>query len=65
MNYWRRPKKPRYYLRASFNYPEWWVICQIANNVMVCECPEKQVAELILDFLNDIPGSVLGRLRAK
>lgn len=61
---WRRAKKPRYYLRQSFNYPEWWCICQIVNNVMICECPERPVAELILDFLNDIPGSILGRLRA-
>lgn len=52
-------------MRASFNYSEWWCICQIVNNVMVCECPEKQVAELILEFLNDIPGSILGRIKAK
>ncbi len=53
-----RKKKPRYYLRQSWNYDDWWAICQKKNNVMVCECTDKSIAELILEYLNALQNSV-------
>lgn len=61
----KRERKPKYYLRQSFNYDGWFCICQTANNVMVAEIPRQEVAELVLGFLNDLPGSLLARARAR
>ena len=57
-------RRPRYYVRPSFNNREWWMVCQVVNNVVVADCPEQKVAELITSILNDLPNYVLGRLLA-
>lgn len=61
----KRERKPKYYLRPSFNYDDWFCICQTANNVMVAEIPEREVAELVLEFLNDLPRGLLARYKKK
>ncbi len=57
--------KAKYYLRKSWNNPNWFMICQTANNVIVCDCPEKKVGELILNYLNSLPLRVLGHIKQK
>ncbi|MCB0208029.1 MAG: hypothetical protein KDJ52_01790 [Anaerolineae bacterium] len=59
----KKKPKPKYYLRRSFNYDDWFCICQVSNNVMVAEIPEKVVAELVLDFLNDLPRGMIERAK--
>jgi len=59
----RKPKKDKYYLRTSWNWPDWYAICQVNNNVMVCECTDLRIAELILEYLNSLPGSVTRHVR--
>lgn len=60
-----RERKPKYYLRASFNYSGWWCICQVSNNVVVCECSEEEIAGLLLDYLNSLPRGLMARVKAK
>jgi hypothetical protein len=61
----RGPRKPKFYLRKSFNYKEWFCICQTSNNVMVCECPNERIAVLILDYLNGLSYNQTGRIKTK
>lgn len=49
---------PKYYLRKSFNYTEWWAICQTKNNVILAEVSSEELAELILEFVNSLPASI-------
>lgn len=56
-------KKPKFYLRKSFNYDDWYCICQVSNNVMVAEIPNRELAELILEFLNELPRAMVTRAK--
>ena len=58
-------RKPKFYLRKSFNYDDWYCICQVSNNVMVAEIPNQELAELILEFLNELPRSIVASAKQK
>jgi len=60
-----KPKRAKYYLRQSWNWNDWYSICQVSNNVMVCECSDLNIAELLVDYLNSLPGSVTRHVKAK
>lgn len=47
----------RYYVRESFNWPEWTIICQKKNNVVVCESPEWEMAMVIFEQLEALPAA--------
>lgn len=47
----------RYYVRKSFNWSGWTIVCQKANNVVVCESPEWAMAMVIFEYLEALPAS--------
>lgn len=58
-------KKPKYYLTECFGRADCWLICQVANNVVVGQFSSKVFAELFLEWLNSLPGKRQPRLRRK
>lgn len=57
--------KPKYYLRESYNQPEWLVICQGSNNVVIAEVANQVLADLFLEFLNELPGRRQPKVKEK
>ena len=56
-------KKPKYFMAEAFGRPGYWVIQQVANNVVVGEFSNPVFAELFLEWLNSLPGKRQPRLR--
>jgi len=46
--------KPKFYMRQSWNNPDWFAICWASNNILVCECPNQQITLLLLNYLNGL-----------
>ena len=61
----RKPKKAKYYLRKSWNWPDWYATCQVKNNVMVGEFSDLNIAELCLEYLNALPSSITRHVMVK
>ena len=59
------PKKPKYYVRQSARYPDWWVVAQISNDVIIAHCPSETLSNLFVEFLNELPGKRQPRLKKK
>lgn len=57
--------KPKYYIRASYNHPEWLLVCQSSNNVVLAEVANQVIADLFLEFLNELPGKRQPHLKKK
>ena len=49
-------KKPQYYVTESKFYPDWWIVLQKSNDVVVAHVPSETIAELFTEFLNQLPG---------
>lgn len=56
---------PKYYLRQSFTGEDWKAICISSNNVVVADVANEVIAELFLEFLNDLPGKRQPHLKKK
>lgn len=56
-------KKPKYFMAEAFGRPGYWVIQQVANNVVVGEFSNQVFAELFLEWLNSLPTRRQPRLR--
>jgi len=57
--------KPKYYVRQSFTGDEWKAICITSNNVVVADVANEVLAELFLEFLNELPGKRQPHLKKK
>lgn len=55
-----RKIKPKFYLRRSWGHPDYFMICQASNNVLIAEIPERVHAEIILTYLNGLTWRELG-----
>jgi len=59
------PKKPKYQFKQSPRYPDWWVVEQISNSVIIAHLPSQTLAELFVEFLNGLPGKRQPKLKKK
>ncbi len=57
--------KPKYYIRESYNTEGWLVICQGSNNVVIAEVANQVIADLFLEFLNELPGRRQPKVKKK
>lgn len=59
------PKKPKFEVVQSGTFPDWWIVIQIRNRVVVAHCPSEELSRLFVEFLNKLPGKRQPSLKKK
>lgn len=49
-------KKPKYYMQKSWVNQDWWIVAQLSNNLIIAHVPEEEIARIITDHFNQLPG---------
>lgn len=58
-------KKPKFYVEKSWVNPEWSIVAQLSNGLVVAHIRDETIAQSFTDFLNYLPGKEQPKYKRK